>query len=380
MNLNHSNWLISGALIANGGGASPKNTATKASASTPGLSQPLSRSAQDAGQSDAQRIKAMHKALAGLRETFSAKATVKQAAADRATMLKGLLVLMKRRLIGAGPAEAKSIAAELKSIARELASLGAMLSGGGGGGTAKVAPVVNAAENAGLNDAASTDPVAAEAIENSPDDAAAAPAPSPADTGAAAPQASVVNGTAATEAAAVHDTGATSAAAPASALQSGSGHQAAAAYAAQDAQKAESNRRVSGGAEKEANESLRKALDAALKALRGVISALRHKLGASKNELKEAENMADALDRALAQAKNPHAIATQGPNENQTQEQEQSREQPLEQAPVQAAQESGAADTPGDLSTDAADGGSSETSATDVSVPETVGSSINVTA
>lgn len=379
MNLNYSNWPTSGASIASGSGASPKDAAAKASASTPGTPLPFSTAAQDSSQSDSKRIREMSKALARLRETFSTKAMIKQAASDRATMLKNLLVLMRRSLTGASPAEAKSIMAELKSIARELASLGTMVSGEAGEAAAKVAPVVNATEDAGTNDAGGTDPAAVETIENSPDDAAAALSPDITDAGASAPRTNAANGTAATEATALRESGATSAAAT---PQPRRGRQAAAAYAAQDRQKAGSSRRASGGnsAEKEANESLRKALDAALKALRSVISALRHKLGAANNGLKEAESMAEALDRALAQAKNPQAIATQGPSEDQAQELEQTREQPQEQAAGPAAQDSGAADIPTGLSTDAAGGSSGEASAADVSVPEALGSSINVTA
>jgi hypothetical protein len=89
-----------------------------------------------ADNSLAERIKAWQEARVG---QSASNSSPRQAALEKAAILKRRLEMLKAMLLFASPEAAKSIASQLKGIAGELAALGKSLGGGGGGGGATIA-------------------------------------------------------------------------------------------------------------------------------------------------------------------------------------------------------------------------------------------------
>lgn len=225
----------------------------------------LSLIAQDVLKSQVKRLNDMQDALAKLSAIPSANASTKQAASERAAMLKKTLDTMKQMMIGATPAQAKAMAAQLRSIAQELAAMGKMLSGGGSSVTAGTASVTAETANSGTDNAASS---------VTSGQAAAPPAPAEIEADATA-----------------NETGGSTA---------GHNQQAVAAYAAQGAA-------GNDGAEKAANDALKKALGEAIKALRAVISMVKSKVGTTNHDIKAAESRLAELARAMDGAENQNS-------------------------------------------------------------------------
>lgn len=238
----------------------------------------LSLVAQNFLKSQVKRLNDMQDALAKLSAMPSANASAKQAASERATMLKKMLDTMKQMMIGATPAQAKAMAAQLKGIAQELASMGKMLSGGENSATASRVSVAVETANSGTDNTANS--VAS-------GQAAASPAPAELEAEASA-----------------NETGGSAA---------GHNQQAVTAYAAQDAQHPQSAAGKN-GVEKAANDALKKALDEAIKALRAVISMVKSKVGTTNKDIKAAESKLAELGRAMDGAENQNsggpAVAT----------------------------------------------------------------------
>lgn len=236
----------------------------------------LSLVAQDVLKSQVKRLNDMQAALAKLNAMPSTNVSAKQAASDRAAMLKKMLDTMKQMMIGATPAQAKAMAAQLRSIAHELASMGKMLSGGENSATAGTVSVTAETANSGTDNAANS--VAS-------GQAAVSPAGIEAETTA----------NEAGDSAADHNP------------------QAVAAYAAQDAQHPQGAASVN-GAEKAANDALKKALDEAIKALRAAISMVKNKVGTTNKDIKAAESRLAELGRTMDSAENQNsggqAVAT----------------------------------------------------------------------
>lgn len=231
----------------------------------------LSLVAQDVLKSQVKRLNDMQDALSRLSAMPSANASAKQAASERATMLKKMLDTMKQMMIGATPAQAKAMAAQLKGIAQELASMGKMLSDGESSVTANMVSVAVEAANSGTDN--TTNSVAS-------GQAAASSAPAGLETEASA-----------------NETG-----------DSAAGHnqQAVAAYAAQDAQRPQSAA-SDNGVEKSTNDALKKALDEAIKALRAVISMVKSRVGTTNKDIKAAESKLAELGRAMNGAENQNS-------------------------------------------------------------------------
>lgn len=231
----------------------------------------LSLVAQDVLKSQVKRLNDMQDALAKLSAMPSANASARQAASERAAMLKKTLDTMKQMMIGATPAQAKAMAAQLKSIAQELASMGKMLSGGENSAMAGMVSITAETANSGTDNTANS--VAS-------GQAAVSPAPAGIEVEATA-----------------NETGGSAA---------GHNPQAIAVYAAQDAQRhqgAASNN----GAEKAANDTLKKALDEAIKALRAVISMVKSKVGTTNRDIKAAESQLAELGHAMNSAENQNS-------------------------------------------------------------------------
>lgn len=97
----------------------------------------LGRAAEAAADNSlAERIKAWQEARANL---SASRSSPRQAALEKAAILKRRLEMLKAMLLFASPEAAKSIASQLKGIAGELAALGKSL---GGGSAAPVTPSV----------------------------------------------------------------------------------------------------------------------------------------------------------------------------------------------------------------------------------------------
>lgn len=272
--------LVSGGT--NGTGVEAVGASTSSSSRDTTLT--LSRAARVAPQFQAQRLNDMQNALTKLRDMPSANVSAKQAASERAAMLKKRLDMMKQMMIWATPAQAKAMAAQLKDIAKELASMGVALSGGGSASAVT----------------ASSEPVALGVADMSTILASSAsPTPSPASAGTKAKETGV----------AASDTGGSPAITHTHEIQAGRGHQTVAAYAAQDTRNAKlpQSAASNNGVEKAANDSLKKALGEAIKSLRAVISMIKSKVGASNKDMKETEGKLAELWRSMARAENQNA-------------------------------------------------------------------------
>ena len=121
--------------------------------------------AEDSNNPLAKLIKDWHEAQANARPTN--RFNPRQAALEKAAMLKQQLEMLKAMLIFASPAMAKAIAQQLKGIASELAALGKSA----GGGTAG-----NPTVSIGAQNTTPTEGEAASATAEASADVAAAPA------------------------------------------------------------------------------------------------------------------------------------------------------------------------------------------------------------
>lgn len=251
-------------------------------------SPPLSASAQAAQKAQAKRLGDMQNALVQLRAMPSAKGSAKQAASERAAMLKQQLDLMKQMMIGVAPAQARGMAAQLKAIARELAALAKTLSGEGGTGTAPAMATVGAGESATPAIAATGSAERTESARSDEEQAAA----------------KTTKG--------ADEAGNTDIAPPAAGSAPGI-----AAYTAQDALKARgtTNGSAGNGPESAVDSSLRKALAEAGMALRVCLALLKSKLGASRKDakdIKDAEAQLKDMERSMAKAESPHTSVSAG--------------------------------------------------------------------
>ena len=119
-----------------------------ASASSPG------RAAEAAADNSlGERIKAWQEARVNL---SASRSSPRQAALEKAAILKRRLEMLKAMLLFASPEAAKSIASQLKGIAGELAALGKSL-GGGGATTATPSVALPGGETVGSAATAETD-------------------------------------------------------------------------------------------------------------------------------------------------------------------------------------------------------------------------------
>lgn len=116
--------------------SSPSNLfALRALSPNSGASSP-GRPADATDETPAERIKAWREARVG---QSAMKSSPRQAALEKAAILKRRLEMLKAMLLFASPEAAKSIASQLKGIAGELAALGKSL---GGGSSALATPSV----------------------------------------------------------------------------------------------------------------------------------------------------------------------------------------------------------------------------------------------
>lgn len=102
--------------------------ALRALSASANVSSPGRSTEAGADDSLAERIKAMQEARV---DQSASRTSPRQAALEKAAILKRRLEMLKAMLLFASPEAAKSIASQLKGIAGELAALGKSLGGGG---------------------------------------------------------------------------------------------------------------------------------------------------------------------------------------------------------------------------------------------------------